>query len=267
MEGWIDAGFAAATAMSTLLGSMHTELLATFSADELIDHRARRPRLRIDDGVRGAITFAEPQLLVGTDRLGSGVAFLVGPEPDYRWRSFSAEVAGLALELGVRLVVGLGGFPTGTPHTRAVRLASTASSSELARKVGFVPGALEVPAGIGEVIAAGCSELGMPSVGLWARVPHYVSAMPFPAAALALVDGLANVSGLVIDTDDLRETAEAGKRRVDELIAESAEHVEMVRQLEQQANESDVEGDGFGAEIPSGEEIAAELERYLRGEV
>jgi len=267
MEGWIDAGFAAATAMSTLLGAMSTELFATFSADELIDHRARRPRLRIDDGVRGAITFAEPQLLVGTDRLGSGVVFLVGPEPDYRWRSFSAEVAGLALELGVRLVVGLGGFPTGTPHTRSVRLASTASSPELARKVGYVPGALEVPAGIGEVIAAECSKLGMPSVGLWARVPHYVSAMPFPAAALALVDGLANVSGLVIDTDDLRETAEAGKRRVDELIAESAEHVEMVRQLEQQADESDAEGDGFGMEIPSGEEIAAELERYLRGEV
>ncbi|HVC25772.1 MAG TPA: PAC2 family protein [Acidimicrobiales bacterium] len=266
LEGWIDAGFAAATAASTILDQVKTEAYATFDADELVDQRSRRPRLRIDDGVRAGVTWSEPQLLVGADRLGAGVALLVGPEPDYRWRAFSAEVTALALEIDARLLVGLGGFPTATPHTRPVRLASTASSESLARSVGFIPGSIDVPAGIGDVVGLGCSTAGIPSVGLWARVPHYVAGMAFPPAALALVEGLAAISGLVLDVEDLRESAEAGRRRVDELIAQSSEHLAMVHRLEVQLDEGDeleLPGD---ADLPSGDEIAAELERYLRGE-
>lgn len=270
LEGWIDAGFSAATATAALLDTTKTEKLATFSGDELVDHRARRPRLRIDDGVRREVVFAEPEVLVGTDRLGAGMLLLVGPEPDYRWRAFSSEVAALATELGVRLVVGLGAFPAGVPHTRPVRLASTASDAELARKVGFIPGSIDVPAGIGEVVGEACTRRGIPSVGLWARVPHYVSAMPFPAGAVALLEGLGALTGLVLDTDDLRRSAEETRRRVDGLIAESEEHTDMVRQLEAQADAGEGDGGGIGelneSQLPSGDEIAAELERYLRGE-
>ncbi|MCU1495578.1 MAG: hypothetical protein JWO62_3342 [Acidimicrobiaceae bacterium] len=266
LDGWIDAGFAAATATSALLEQIETEPYATFSAEDLVDQRARRPRMRIDDGVRGEITWPEPQLLVGADRLGSGVALLVGPEPDYRWRTFSSAVTELALELDVRLVVGLGGFPTATPHTRLVRLASTASDAELAHQIGFIPGAIEVPTGIGDVIGADCAGAGIASVGLWARVPHYVAGMAFAPAALALIEGLAAVSGLVIDSEELRESAEAGRLRVDDLISQSAEHLAMVRRLEEQVDEGDELEVPGGADIPSGDEIAAELERYLRGE-
>lgn len=271
LEGWIDAGFAAATATATLLDSLDTVRLATFSSDELVDHRARRPRLRIEDGVRQGLTFAEPELLAGSDRLGAGILLLVGPEPDYRWRAFSSEVAAIAAEVGTRLVVGLGAFPTGAPHTRPVRLASTASDAGLARQVGFIPGSIDVPAGVGEVIGDRCTKAGIPSVGLWARVPHYVSAMPFPAGAVALLDGLASLTGLVLDTADLRQSAEETRRRVDDLIAESSDHTEMVRHLEAQEDMGDDAGDRSiedlnESSLPSGDEIAAELERYLRGE-
>lgn len=266
LEGWIDAGFAAATAMSTVLEQIETTRLATFSSEELVDQRSRRPRLRIDDGVRREISWPEPELLVGSDKMGTGIAVLVGPEPDYRWRQFSSAVAELALELGVRLVVGLGGFPTATPHTRPVRLASTASDAALAHQIGFIPGSIDVPTGISDVIGEYCSRVGIPSVGLWARVPHYVAGMAFPPAALALIDGLTSLSGLAIDADDLRESAEVGRQRVDELIAQSAEHLAMVRRLEEQVDEGDELEVPDGQYIPSGDEIAAELERYLRGE-
>jgi len=269
LEGWIDAGFAAATAAASLLESLETASVATFSSDELIDHRARRPRMRIDDGVRREVSFAEPELLAATDPLGGGILLLVGPEPDYRWKAFSSEVTSIASELGTRLVVGLGAFPTGAPHTRPVRLTATASDAALARQVGFIPGSLDVPAGIGEVIGEHCSRAGIPSVGLWARVPHYVAAMPFPAGAVALLDGLASLTGLVLDGDDLRRSAEDTRRRVDELIAESAEHTEMVRQLESQSDGSEggpPVGELSESSLPSGDELAAELERYLRGE-
>ena len=123
-----------------------------------------------------------------------------------------------------------------------------------------------MPTGIADVIGADCAAAGIPSVGLWARVPHYVAGMAFAPASLALLDGLTAISGLVVDVDELRDSAEAGRMRVDELIAQSAEHLAMVRRLEDQLDEGDELQGPIGEAIPSGDEIAAELERYLRGE-
>jgi len=266
LDGWVDAGFGAATAVAAILSEMKTETFATFETDDLIDQRARRPRLRIDDGVRAGISWPEIQVLVGRDRMGSGVALLIGPEPDYRWRQFTGEVVKVARDLDVRLVVSLGAFPNATPHTRPIKLAATASDAELARKIGVVRGTIEVPAGLGEVIGEACVAAGIPSIGLWARVPHYVAAMPFAPAALALVEGLSSISGLVFGTDGLTRSAEEARRQVDELIAQSPDHEAMVRKMEEQL---DTEGDvllDIDGDLPSGDEIASELERYLRGE-
>jgi hypothetical protein len=267
LDGWVDAGLAASTAIESLLESIETMPYAVFDSEELLDQRARRPQLKISDGINQALTWPEVVLRVGTDPLGSGLAVLVGPEPDLRWRSFSTSVAELAIQLGARLMVGFGGFPAGAPHTRPVKLAATASNDLLAQQVGFIGGTIEVPAGVQAVVERACADVGIPSVGLWARVPHYLAAMPFPGAALTLVNGLASISGLVIDSGMLAEASEAARIKVDELIAQSSEHQAMVRQLEQHIDE--LEGTPVTLDeraVPSGDEIAAELERYLRGE-
>jgi hypothetical protein len=266
LEGWIDPGYAAATALQALLDQFDTRTFALFDSDELIDQRARRPRVRIHDGVRGRILWPAPRLRTGTDLAGKGVMFLTGPEPDYRWRPFAREVTDILVELGTELVIGLGAFPAATPHTRPVRLSSTSSDPSLSHQVGYRPGSIEVPARVIDVIGSACSEVGIPSIGLLARVPHYVGAMPFPSASVALLEGLARVAGLTLDTEPLARAAEGGLRQVDELIAQSEEHVEMVRQLEAQYGENDGIPIVSDADIPSGDEIAAELERYLRGE-
>jgi len=103
------------------------------------------------------------------------------------------------------------------------------------------------------------------TVGLWARVPHYVSAMPYPAASAMLLEGLAAVAGITVESDALLEAAEESGRRIDELIAANPEHVELVRRLEEQVDAETAQMSGFGP-IPSGDEIAAELERFLRDE-
>jgi hypothetical protein len=267
LDGWVDAGLAAATAMTSLLEATETRPYAIFDSEELLDQRARRPQLRIVDGINDELDWPQVTLGVGTDRLGSGIALLSGPEPDMRWRSFSRAVAELATNLEARLMVGFGGFPAGAPHTRPIKLAATASDSQLAQQIGFVSGTIEVPAGVQAAIERACSDAGIPSIGLWARVPHYVAAMPFPAASLALLDGLASLSGLVIDSDVLVEASEAARQKVDELIAQSSEHQAMVRQLELQIDALEGTPVDLGDRIvPSGDEIAAELERYLRGE-
>jgi hypothetical protein len=272
LEGWIDPGFAAQNALAALLDLTTTRTAVVFDGDDLIDHRARRPRVRIQDGVRGRVFYLAPRLRVGRDLLGHGIAFLVGPEPDYRWQSFAGEVVDLALELGSTLVVGLGAYPAPVPHTQPVTLSATASSPELAERVGFRRGSIDVPTGIADVIGKACSDRGIPSVGLWARVPHYVGAMPYIPASLALVEGLIDLADLVLDIGDLREKAARSREEIDALIAQSAEHMEMVRQLEEQYQEGE---DDFGegpdepfdeAELPSGDELIEELERYLRGE-
>ena len=267
MEGWIDAGLGAAAAMAAVLNQANTDLLATFDADRLLDQRARRPVVRIENGVNTGLTWPEIQMRAGKDRLGSDVVFLVGPEPDVQWRAFTSSVVTLATELNVRLVVGLGAFPAPVPHTRPTRLAATATTPELAAEVGFVSGTIDVPAGIAAAIERGFADAAIPAVGLWARVPHYAAAMPFPAASVALIEGMAKVAALEFDATDLRTAAVHNKSQLDDLIANSEEHTAMVRQLEEQIDAAEgAQADLDLSRLPSGDEIAAELERFLRGD-
>jgi predicted ATP-grasp superfamily ATP-dependent carboligase len=267
LEGWIDAGFAGATASGALLSTIDTELYVSFDPDDLLDQRARRPRMTIEHGVVTGVAWPGPTIRVGADRNGAGVALLVGPEPDYHWHGFIADVVAVAKAMGSRLVVGLGGFPAAAPHSRPVRLASTTTDPSLAARVGFVSGSIEAPAGVADMIAHACSGAGLPALGLWARVPHYVSAMPFPAAAVALLECLEELSGLELDLKELRESAELTGEKVDRLITQSSEHVDMVRQLEEQVDAGTEDPLLQSGELPSGEELAAELERFLRGEM
>jgi len=266
MEGWIDAGLAAGAAMSTLLDTMHTEILATFDTEFFIDQRARRPIARIVDGVTTELTWPEIQLRYGVDGDGAQVLFLIGPEPDFHWSDFIDLVTDVAARFDVRLAVGLGAFPAPTPHTRPVRVIGTASaaSAHLLSVVGTVEGEIEVPAGISAALELGFAEASIDMVTLWARVPHYVASMPYPQASAALLDGLAKIAGLTIDAGSLRESADQARQRVDDLVTNNPEHASMVQNLELSADET--EGTSLGDALPSGDELAAELERFLRGE-
>lgn len=267
MEGWVDASLGAANAVAALAEHPPAAELVTFDTDHFLDLRARRPIVRIVDGVTTDLQWPRTQIRHGHDQAGADVLFLIGPEPDYHWREFVDAVVSLALRHGVRLVVGLGAFPAPAPHTRPIRLAATAppGSAELVAQVGVVQGELEVPAGVLSAIEIGMGDAGIPAVSLWARVPHYVAAMPFPAASAALVEGLAAVSGLVLDSTALHAAGDAARERVDDLVRTNPEHVTMLHKLEEAIDAS--EGNPLGLEeVPSADELAAELERFLRGE-
>ncbi|MFN2607202.1 MAG: proteasome assembly chaperone family protein [Acidimicrobiales bacterium] len=267
-EGWIDAGLAGANALAALLAGLDTEVVATFDADALLDHRARRPTARIVDGVYDDLDWPEIELRAGHDGEGHPALVLAGPEPDHAWRAYARAVGELAELFDVRLLVGLGAFPAPVPHTRPTALAATATKAELAEQVGVVRGTLEVPAGILVAIERRFADIGIPAVGLWARVPHYAAGLPYPGASVLLLEGLASVGGLVVDTAELREAAGATRSRLDELVANSVEHMTLLRQLEARADASADAGlapDGW-ENLPTGDELAAEVERFLEGE-
>jgi hypothetical protein len=155
------------------------------------------------------------------------------------------------------------------PHTRPTNLSVTTSSTQLSDELhGYVRGTLDVPGGIQAVIDVACNDAGLPCLGLWAQVPHYVSSMPFPAASVALLEGLQEVAAISAYVGQLPSDAKATRIHLDELVAENPQHQAMVAQLEEFADQggSEVEDAptiGFDR-IPSGDELAAELQEFLQ---
>lgn len=259
LKGWIDAGFGADGAAQVLLDELDRRTVARFDADQLLDWRARRPTMRLEDGINTQLTWEETELSWAKDRAGNDLLLLVGNEPDHAWLAFSEQVVDLAGDLDTRLVLGLGAYPAPAPHTRPSLVAASASSDELA--TGLVRSSIEVPTGVQGMIERRAAVRGIPALGLWAQVPHYVAAMPYPGASLALLEAASTAAGLDLPTADLAERTEANRARLDELIAQNPEHLAMLRQLEEQA---DATVASLELSEISGDELAAELERFLR---
>lgn len=261
LEGWIDAGAAAVTAAGAVATEQGSRVVARFDTEQLLDHRARRPIMHLSDGVNTGLTWPEITLEVATDRVGMPFLVLRGPEPDHNWRRFTESVLHLVSEFDARLLVGFGAYPAATPHTRPPRLSATATDRSLAQQVGFVNATLDIPAGVQAAIERKCVDYDIPAIGLWAQVPHYAATMPYPAGAAALLDGIRIVSGLQFDAAALRDQAVATRARLDELVERNPEHAEMLRQLEAQ---DDAIRRADEQELPSGDELAAEVEQFLR---
>ena len=260
MDGWIDAAGAARDARLQLVGGDPGRRIARFDTDRLLDHRARRPTLHLVDGVSRRIQWPSLELFLLESTSDSDVLVLHGPEPDHEWRAFSDAVLELCHSLDVQMVVGLGAYPAAVPHTRPTRLSCTAGSPEMTDRLDFVTATLEVPAGVQAVIEMAASSAGIPSIGLWAQVPHYLAASSYPPAALALLKGLGELTGVSFEDGPLAESALATLARLDDLVTRNPEHVTMLEKLESAYDDlHDMRG-----QLPDGEQLAAELEKYLR---
>ena len=265
LSGWIDASGAGASALTAINDECDTKLLATFDGDAYIDYRARRPTMELRDGVNTKLVWDEIQLRVGHDPNNKAVLTLVGPEPDSRWREFASVVTQLAGQLGVRQMVALGAYPYATPHTRPPRLSSSSPSAEVLANLPYLKNSVDVPAGISAVLEHALSDAGIASLGMWVQVPHYVSAMSYPAATVALLQGLHEVTGLVVPANEAVHEAEIQRHRIDKLVAANDEHGTMVSNLESLYDQAGEQTMSLGdAQLPSGDDLAAEFERFLR---
>jgi proteasome assembly chaperone (PAC2) family protein len=269
LSGWIDASGAAAAAMTALESECRATPLVAFDDDVFIDYRARRPLLELRDGVNARLVWMSPQLHVGRDPHGRDVLLLNGPEPDMAWHRFATVIGELAGQLGVVRMIALGAYPFAAPHTRPPRLSATSPSAEALAGLPFRLSSVDVPAGMSAALEHELHERGIASIGIWAQVPHYVASMSYPAASAALLDGLATATGITIDADELRREAELQRQRLDQLVEANEEHQAMVIQFERMydAAEETTDTSAGGAaplELRSGDELAAEVERFLR---
>jgi hypothetical protein len=253
LDGWVDAGAAATTAAGQV--ARDATLVATFDADALFDYRARRPTLEIENGRPSLLTW--PELALRQARVGEhDVLVLSGAEPDYRWQEFSAAVVELARRFGVVQWISLGSIPAPVAHTRPVPIMGTASGPGLLRG-GVEPGpegTMRVPAAAVSVLEMAAVDAGIPSVGYFAQVPHYVSG-PAPAGAIELIRILGAHLGAEIALGSLPEEARQIRVRLDLAMATDEATRAHVARLEARADEE---------HPPSGDDLIADIERFLR---
>jgi predicted ATP-grasp superfamily ATP-dependent carboligase len=277
LDGWTDAGGAGTTAGELLLDQFEVAEVGAFDPDALYDYRDRRPTVAIDRGLLGAPRWPELTVDLVVPPSGPRLVVLAGAEPDLRWRTVSQDVIELAEALGVRRYVGLGSVPGPIPHTRPVQLISTSSDPGLLNRFGRPHEQVVVPASCQVALEAQLRSAGITTLGLWARLPHYV-ATDYPAAAKALLERFSAYAGTPVDVSGLDEAIEEQRVQLDEAAAASEEITEHVRGLEsmydavlEAERQERFEGvsdplQGLSPEqVPSGDEIAAELERFLRG--
>lgn len=261
LAGWTDAGLAGQTAMTFLRARWNARALGEFDSDELLDYRDHRPLVRLDSGSIEAVTWSPIELLHGTTVGGQRDALLLaGPEPDLRWHAFADRVAEACVELGVTEVFGLGAFPAPALHTDPVLVVSTSADSDLAGKLATVPAVVELASSVQSVLEERLHRAGIPAMGLWARVPPYLAGGSHPPAAFQLVRTLERLAGVAIDTTELQAASKEHLEQVEQAIRERPQIAEFVDQIRNMVEE------GAEQRVPSGEEIAAELERFLSQE-
>jgi proteasome assembly chaperone (PAC2) family protein len=256
LSGWQDAGAAGQTSAVFLRARWNARPLAEFDSDELIDYRARRPVVRLAAGTIEQVTWTPIELSLA-DAGDRDALLLTGPEPDFRWRAFGDEVVRVCRELGVQEVFGLGAFPAPSLHTDPIAVLGTSADPELAGRLETVRMTVELNGGIQSVLEDRLHRDGVPATGLWARVPPYVAGGGHPPAALALVRALARLAKLEVDTTELEAASKEHLEQVEQAIRERpqiGEFIDQIRALVEQGGDD---------RIPSGDEIAAELERFL----
>jgi proteasome assembly chaperone (PAC2) family protein len=187
----------------------------------------------------------------------------VAPEPHLRWRTYCDAVLQLARTCEVGLVMTLGALLAEVPHTKPVRLVGSASDPELAARFGLRPTRYEGPTGIVGVLNTLCRDRELPSVSLWANVPHYISGIENPKASLALVKRVLSLLGAEADLSDLDEAGRQFDQNLKEIVAQNAKIKNYIAKLEAKDTE-DEPGKTGQSDLPPASELVAEIEQFLR---
>ena len=259
--GWNDAASAATTALEAAAVSLDSEVVARIDPEEFFDFQDNRPTIRLTAGQARRIEWPSNTLIAArVPNAEHDLLLLSGTEPSLRWRTFTETIVGAAERVGVKTVITLGALIADVAHTRPVPITGLASDPELVERLGLSKSRYEGPTGIVGVLHDACRRHDMTSASLWAAVPHYVAAVPNPKAALALLRRLEGLTGVAIEASELEEAAERFDEQIDRAVASNPEIQDLVRRLEEEQAESV----DLGEDVPSGEALASEFQRFLR---
>ena len=259
-RGWNDGGQGASLAAGYLAKAWEAERFAEIDAEDFYDFQATRPMVTLEDGETRKLEWPDNGFFhARVPGSGRDAVILIGTEPNLRWRTFAGLVLGLAQDLGVERIVTFGSLLADVPHTRPAPVTAAATDAQMVEELGLEPSHYEGPTGIVGVLLDAARKASIPSLSLWAAVPHYVSLAPSPRAALALVNRFGELLELDIDTDELETASDEYSEQVSEAVSTDADTAAYVEELERRVDLLSEEQD-----LPSGDTLAAELTRFLR---
>ena len=270
-SGWNDAAEAATGAASHILGAwtdaehaindqvgVVPELIADIDPEEFYDFQVNRPIVDIDESQIRSLTWPGTQIFgLATPNFDFDFIVVRGVEPSMKWKTFTHDLLDLADDLEVQRIITLGSMLADAPHSRPITVTGSGAHPEIAKRLGVEVSRYEGPTGILGVIADACLRRGIDAISLWAAIPHYASNSPSPKATLALINALEDFLEISLPQGDLHADSLEWESEVDELAREDSDVAEYVKALEESKDSallSDV----------SGEDLARELERFLR---
>ena len=260
-QGWTDAGGAASSALNYLAEQWKARQFATVDAEEFYDFTSLRPQVRLTREGSREIVWPENRFLAASAPGARDIVFLIGIEPHLRWRAFSDCVTTVAKAVGAQAVFTLGAMLTDVVHTRAAPVRGSTADPRLMERFGLTRPQYEGPTGIVGVLQDACAKVDIPVASLMAQVPHYVANTPSPKATLALVERVCSLLETSVPTSPLELASAAYEREVSEVVAADDEIARYVQQLQWQAERDEAAGLD---DLPSGDALALELERFLR---
>ncbi len=272
-SGWNDAAESATTAARYLSQLWSSRPFASIEPEEFYHFGLSRPYIRFKPGSRQEREIVWPATefsVAQPSQLERDIVVGVAIEPHLKWRTYCAAVLELARRCRASLVLTLGALLAEVAHTKPVRLVGSSYDPELSARLGLRPTRYEGATGIVGVLHTLCREATVPTASLWANVPHYVSGIENPRAALALVARVLSLLNTEADLTDLREAAEQFDQNLSSIVAQNAKIAEYVRKLERKGVDEDdeppapVEAAGIKDELPPSADLVAEIEQFLR---
>ena len=260
--GWNDAASAATTALDSVADALEAERIAELDPEDFYDFQVTRPTIRLTDGQTREVDWPLNSFFAArAPTADRDLVLLAGIEPNMRWRTFAGAVLEAAERLDIEMVITLGALLADVPHTRPVPITGLATDPDLVERLNLQRSSYEGPTGIVGIVHDACRRRGLTSASLWAAVPHYVAAVPNPKAALALLRRLEQFTGIAIEASELEDAMDRFETQVDRAVASNPEIEELVRRLESEQDEAPELDTG---EMPSGDTIARDFQRFLR---
>jgi len=256
-EGWNDAGDSATTAAQMIVDQSGHEPLLEIDPEEYFDFHMARPE--VEQGPDGSRFLIWPTVTLFEPLLGDDDSpyVLVGHEPSRLWKSFAQQMVDHALSEGIEAIVFLGAMLADVPHSRPVKVTCTSDDQAIRDHFDIEKSSYEGPVGVLTVLSLAAAEAGIPSLHLWAHVPHYVHTSPSPKVTLALLEELENRVGITTDRADLELEAMRWEEGIDALASDDDDMTAYIEGLEQARDAAD-------APEAKGEAIAEEFEKYLQ---
>lgn len=253
LAGWVDAGYVGAGAVALLSERLADGAhVASLALDDSVDLAATRPTTKLTDGVVRSVQW--PGIDFYATSAGTDYVLMIGREPSLRWQGVAETIVGYARRLGVRRVYLLAGMPAARSHRRPIEVTATATRRSLAQELEPLREDYVGPTGFATALQFAFGEADIDAVGLWAQVPGYLSDSPSPPAVAATLRRLGELSGIEVRLRSLDDHIDDYHERVEESLGDQPELAEAIRSMEEGREES----------IPSGDELASEIERYLR---